>query len=349
MDLTKDFWEKAYRENASRLIGVCRRYVADSDLAEDLAHDAFLKAMNKYESFAGKGAFEAWLRKIAINTALTYLRNKNTEIIINDWMQHESEYQALDKPFDYTRRNVIEQADFTSHELLEIIDLLPEQFKQVFNLYVIDNYSHNEIGRELNISPGTSKSHLARARKKIQQLLYEKALEKPEVQKKRKSAGCWLLFLSGNQGFIDRLFRDRLAKLNIEPVSPEHVFNSINWSAVTRPLIKKSFFISKTRYLLIGASGGLIIAFFAVQTIRNKVSTSVPTVTDSISTTYEDTPIPPGEMSVKTINPEIPSLEKGSEKSKPETAPIIIKRTIIQRKTVTIHDTIRLSDTTHAK
>jgi len=349
MNLTKDFWNNAYKENASRLIGVCRRYVGDSYLAEDLAHDAFLTAMNKQESFTGKGAFEAWLRKIAINTALMYLRNKKTEQIINDWMQHENEYQAHDDQFDHTWRNVVEQADFSSNELLEIIDLLPEHHRQVFNLYVIDKYSHSDIGSELNISVGTSKSHLARARKKIQQLLYEKALKKPEEQKKKKSAGILLLFLSGRQGYIDKVFRERLGDLRIEPLASEPVFRSADLSAITRPEIRTSFLASKGRYLFIGVSGGIIIAFFLVSTFRNNKDTTIPIIAEPANTSFQDTLLHPEGSSVESTKPELPPSKKASGISTTEPAPVIIKRTIVQRKTVTIHDTIRLSDTTHVK
>jgi len=70
MNLTKEFWEKAYKENASLMSGVCRRYVQNKEVAEDLMQDAFVSAMSKAESYSGLGSFNGWLRKITVNTAL---------------------------------------------------------------------------------------------------------------------------------------------------------------------------------------------------------------------------------------------------------------------------------------
>ena len=172
--MTNDFWEKTYRENASYLLAVCYRYVENKTLAEDLMHEAFLTAINRFDTFTGRGNFRGWLRKIAINTALLYLRHSvPTNLPPSDL----SEEELYNYPGD-DLRSVIENAQFSTDELLNIVNQLPSPFKEVFNLYVIDEYSHAEISKILHISEGTSKSYLARARKKVQKLLYEMARKK---------------------------------------------------------------------------------------------------------------------------------------------------------------------------
>lgn len=174
-------WDVIYKNNASKLLGVCRRYIKDEQLAEDLMHNAFITAMNKISTYSGIGAFEGWLRKIVVNTVLLYLRDsKKMQFSDNEPLENQSDTE-LESDVDETQKKVIEDAGFSQQELLEIVDLLPIHHKTVFNMYVIDGYTHNEIGEMLKISGGTSKSHLARARKKIQQLLFEKAKLKTQT------------------------------------------------------------------------------------------------------------------------------------------------------------------------
>ncbi|MGB3946735.1 MAG: sigma-70 family RNA polymerase sigma factor [Bacteroidia bacterium] len=171
-------WDVIYKNNASKLLGVCRRYINDEQLAEDLMHNAFITAMNKISTYSGSGLFEAWLRKIVVNTVLLYLR-ESKKMQISDTEQIENHpISDSETESEQTQKKIIEEAGFSQQELLEIVDKLPLHHKTVFNLYVIDGYTHNEIGDLLKISGGTSKSHLARARKKIQELLLEKAKRK---------------------------------------------------------------------------------------------------------------------------------------------------------------------------
>jgi len=172
--MINDSWEKVYKENAPYLLGVCYRYVSDKALAEDLMHEAFLIAIDRIETFTGRGSLKGWLRKIAINTALLYLRySVPRNLPPPDLLEEEPYNDPDDDP-----RSVIENAQFSTDELLNIVNQLPFPYKKVFNLYVIDEYSHAEISKILRISEGTSKSYLARARKKVQKLLYEKARKK---------------------------------------------------------------------------------------------------------------------------------------------------------------------------
>ncbi|WP_176885069.1 RNA polymerase sigma factor [Dyadobacter soli] len=205
--MSDSFWEATYRQNIAKMIGVCWRYTHDRQTAEDLAHDAFLLAIDKVSSFENNGPFEAWLRRIVVNVALQHLREqKRQEKWEADHAYGAPGYISQDEsPADNGR-------SFSESELLETIGYLPDHHRIVFNLYVIDNFTHAQIAALLGISEGTSKSHLARARKKIRALLDKQAGQ----AKKRKRAFFWLLF-SHPIHPIDHLVAGKLKNLAIEP------------------------------------------------------------------------------------------------------------------------------------
>ena len=186
IDSKGKFWEVKYRQHINKMTAICYRYVGNRQLAEDLAHDAFLIAIEKAASYRSKGSFEGWLRRITVNAALQYLRKRKKE--------EQFAYTLAEQLYEVEpdSDNLIEQADFSRRELLATLSKLPHHHRLVFNLYVIDRLTHAQIGEALGISSGTSKSHLARARKKLRQLLNEKAKEK--LIKKQGKRG-WLLFL----------------------------------------------------------------------------------------------------------------------------------------------------------
>ncbi|PNQ74733.1 RNA polymerase subunit sigma-70 [Hanstruepera neustonica] len=146
-----------YQLFSSKLFSICLKYSKNYAEAEDNLQDAFLTIFNKISQYDNKGSFEGWLKRITINTALQRYRNQGVFEIINEELIEDVE---LD----------IEDDDLTIDFLLNIIQELPDRYRLVFNLYALDGYSHSEIAEMLNISLGTSKSNLARARK----LLIEK-------------------------------------------------------------------------------------------------------------------------------------------------------------------------------
>jgi len=210
------FWDIAYRDNAPALLGVLRRYVRDVSIAQDLLHEVFITAIDKYDSYTGKGSFEGWLYRITTNTALTYLRNERNRQVSAEAILSVMDDENTDNEHVDEARAIIEAAGFSGEELLAVIDRLPEHHKLVFNMYVMDDFSHKQIGTELHISPGTSKSHLARARKKIQQILYEDALNRKK-KKDRRWASAFLLLFPAKRHYIDRLYRDGLSGFKIPP------------------------------------------------------------------------------------------------------------------------------------
>ena len=153
-----------YDSLSGKMYAVCHRYMADRDTAADVLQDGFVTLFTKLDSFSGEGSFEGWARKIFVNTALMALRKndilKQTEDV------EEARYISSDAP--------TAMEDIGYRELMKIIEELPPGFRTVFNMYVIEGYSHKEIGEALGISEVTSRSQLQRARTLLQSKIKEK-------------------------------------------------------------------------------------------------------------------------------------------------------------------------------
>jgi RNA polymerase sigma-70 factor (ECF subfamily) len=140
-----------YKLFASKLFSVCLKYSKNYAEAEDNLHDAFVTIFKKISQFKNIGSFEGWMKRITINTALQRYRSVGVFDIVNE---NHIEEESIEIDEDSIK------IDF----LLRIIQELPNRYRLVFNLYALDDYSHKEIADMLNISTGTSKSNLARAR-----------------------------------------------------------------------------------------------------------------------------------------------------------------------------------------
>lgn len=141
-----------YKQFASKLFSLCLKYSKNYAEAEDNLHDAFITVFSKIDQYNNKGSFEGWLKRIAINTSLQrYRENVGVFDIVNEGNIADVNVEIDDEGLSI---------DF----LLKIIQELPDRYRLVFNLYVLDGYSHVEISGLINISTGTSKSNLARAR-----------------------------------------------------------------------------------------------------------------------------------------------------------------------------------------
>ena len=158
IDLCKKGDRKAqraiYDKLAPRMFPLCLRYVCDRNLAEDLLQDGFVTLFSKIGSYKGNGSFDGWARKIFVTTALMYLRR-------NDAIRQSDD-------IEYARHLSSESSDQLQDigykELMKLIASLPTGFRTVFNLNVIEGYSHKEIGDMLGISEVTSWTELSRAR-----------------------------------------------------------------------------------------------------------------------------------------------------------------------------------------
>ncbi|MFB9294942.1 RNA polymerase sigma factor [Persicitalea jodogahamensis] len=158
-----------YDRYASRMLGVCIRYVGDHMTAEDVLVEGFMKVFDKIGQFKSEGSFEGWMRRIMVNESLGYLRQRKRiqEVDIIDEAQQVVDTSLADEALE-------------TEEMLQMIDTLPIGYRTVFNLYAIEGYTHAEIAEKLGITESTSKSQLHRARALLQQLVtdWENELKK---------------------------------------------------------------------------------------------------------------------------------------------------------------------------
>ena len=155
------FQRLLYDHFVEKMKGVCLRYSANEEEAEDVLQEGFIIVFRKIDSFKGEGALGGWIRKIMVNTALQHYRK-------NKYMRVTSSYEGKEDYF-IENDNVIE--DMAANELLQKIQQLPDGYRMVFNLYAIEGYTHREIGEQLGISEGTSKSQFSRARSILKKMI----------------------------------------------------------------------------------------------------------------------------------------------------------------------------------
>lgn len=150
------------------LMGVCMRYKKDESEAAQILNTGFLKILNGLKKYKDNVPFEAWIRRIMINTVIDEFRkNKKSR----DLVEHTN-FETPEFYSDQVDYNIADQA-FDAEDVQRFIDKLPKMSKRVFNLFAIDGYSHREVSEELGISVGTSKWHLSFARSKVQELMKE--------------------------------------------------------------------------------------------------------------------------------------------------------------------------------
>lgn len=152
-----------YDALADKMFAVCLRYMGDRQAAEDVLQDGFVSLYTKLGSFLGEGSFEGWARRIFVNTALMSLRKR-------DVLKQSDDVEAA---VDIAATTPSATSSIGYKELLKMIASLPPGLRTVFNMYVIEGYSHKEIGEALGIEEVTSRSQLQRARVMLQKKIKE--------------------------------------------------------------------------------------------------------------------------------------------------------------------------------
>lgn len=147
-----------YDRLAPKMYAVCLRYMGERELAQDILQEGFVTLFSKIKSFEGKGSFEGWARRIFVNTALMDLRRNDALKMSDD----------IETAWDIASDTTSQVQDIGYKELLSLVASLPTGYRTVFNMYVIEGYSHKEIGESLGISEPTSRSQLQRARMMLQ-------------------------------------------------------------------------------------------------------------------------------------------------------------------------------------
>lgn len=157
--------EELYNRFAPKMYAVCLRYANNTDDAKDLLQEGFIKVYKNLHRFRAEGSFEGWIRRVFVNSSIEHFRRKSLQLS-----------SVSDR-----EENTIENTDISAldtmaeKDIIRLIQELSPGYRTVFNLYVVEGYSHKEIGEKLDISEGTSKSQLARAKailqKKVTQYL----------------------------------------------------------------------------------------------------------------------------------------------------------------------------------
>lgn len=151
--------KKLYDYLAPKMFAVCLRYMGDRMPAEDILQDGFITLFSKLDSYSGEGSFEGWARKIFVNTALMSIRKTDALKLSGDL----EEAGNLSSDISTQIQNI------GYKEIMKIVMKLPDGYRTVFNMFVVEGFSHKEIAQALNISEVTSRSQLQRARMILQE------------------------------------------------------------------------------------------------------------------------------------------------------------------------------------
>jgi len=156
-----DAQRELYRQYSSKLFGVCLRYAGSYQEAEDFLQEAFIRIYKNLYQYKMTGSFAAWLRRLTVNVALEHIRK-------NKKRQHQAK---LEEALGISAEEESVFDTFGAKEIMLIIQKLPDGYRAVFNLYVVEGYAHKEIGQLLGISENTSKSQLSRAKGMLRKML----------------------------------------------------------------------------------------------------------------------------------------------------------------------------------
>jgi RNA polymerase sigma factor (sigma-70 family) len=152
--------EELYRRFSPRMYAVCLRYAGVAEEAQDILQEGFIKVFKKLSTFRSEGSFEGWVRRIFVNTAIEHFRRKKYLQPVTEKEENTLEGNYLSALDDMAEKDII-----------ELIQRLSPGYRTVFNMYVVEGYTHKEIGDMLGISEGTSKSQLSRAKVILQDMV----------------------------------------------------------------------------------------------------------------------------------------------------------------------------------
>ncbi|WP_261512875.1 RNA polymerase sigma factor [Chryseobacterium paludis] len=359
-------WQTIYINYSPKLLGICRRYIQDIYAAEDIVQDSFITAIQNKNQLRDEKLLFAWLKTIVVNNALQYIRKSSKETFITTEPSEipdilsEMNHPSLDEKIFF-------KYDFTRDQLLSSIDNLPEHHKSVFNLFFIENHSHMEISGMLGITVNTSKSHLLRAKKSIQNYLLGNVDHHTPKNKKKITQ---LLVLFGFGGLLwAQTFRSKFLDYSIAPSKVFDISENISIKVTSPPMIsslvwKKKVAISSMTLLII------VVSIFIIKSNKNLHSKETSIITSDKTPDNEHKTIEitsqnlkkssssvdqPLEKALNGDNSQIPIVESQStseeksidskEKSKKvilkdsiQNAPkkIIVVKKIIQRDTIFI-------------
>ncbi len=271
----KQFWTKAYQRNIAKMVGMCCRYVGDRAVAEDLAHEAFLKAIEKSGTYRRLGSFDGWLMRINLNTTMDYLRRQPQFLSMDDdTVGTRFIASASDEPDE----TCIAASDLTESEILSAICALPEKQRAVFNLYVFENQPHAKIAETLQIGVRSSKRYLSEARAQLQIALNN------IVRHKKSGLMILLPFLPWKSHAIDRLCRAKLKHLALSPATPSPL-SAVNWTAAPKPGVWMAVTAAKAPAIATGVVATAVTGSVVAWQVQPAPTPASPTPQETAVTT----------------------------------------------------------------
>lgn len=164
--IRKEMWaqKRLYEDYYPAMMGVCLRFANNEEDAVDILHEGFIKVYKHIAKYQPGTSLSAWIRRIMVNTSIDYYR-KNIRRRTDD----------IEQAYHLSTEEADAVSQFSEQEILQAIQVLTPAYRAVFNLYVVEGYSHKEIGEMLDITESTSRSNLVKARMKLQQLLLNRA------------------------------------------------------------------------------------------------------------------------------------------------------------------------------
>jgi RNA polymerase sigma factor (sigma-70 family) len=173
IDGNRRMQEELYRRFSPRMYAVCLRYASSSEEAEDILQEGFIKIFKKLGSFRSEGSFEGWIRRVFVNTAIEHFRRRRYLQPVTEKEENTIEGKYL---------SVLDE--LAEKDILDLVRQLSPGYRTVFNMYVVEGYTHKEIGDMLGISEGTSKSQLSRAKVILQEMVKTFLEQQNEVRAK---------------------------------------------------------------------------------------------------------------------------------------------------------------------
>lgn len=162
------YQEELFKLYFGKMLGVSMRYTKDKDTANEIVQTSFIKVFEKLKLFDDNGNFENWIKRIVINTAIDFIRKSKKDHYVNDLNEDYTLSSVDDIVFE---EEELELSQIKNELIINAIQQLSPAYQTVFNLYVIEDYTHKEIAEMLNISEGTSKSNLSKAKVNLQKIL----------------------------------------------------------------------------------------------------------------------------------------------------------------------------------
>ena len=281
----KQFWTKAYQRNIAKMVGMCCRYVGDRAVAEDLAHEAFLKAIEKSGTYRRLGSFDGWLMRINLNTTMDYLRRQPQFLSMDEVVEtfHETSLRNETDSVVAEAQDLAPQVnDLTESEILDAICALPDKQRTVFNLYVFENQSHAKIAEALQIGVRSSKRYLSEARAQLQIALNNL------VRHKKSGLMILLPFLPWKSHAIDRLCRAKLKHLALSPATPSPL-SAVNWTAAPKPGVWMAVTAAKAPAIATGVVATAVTGSVIAWQAQPAPTPADPTPQETVVTTYVTT------------------------------------------------------------